>query len=228
MYKSRFAFDRLRVANPFCNAFVSQVQLLCHKSITRASHRQGVLRNFSGQKCKKFKNRSVQNRNTSATASGSVPFSRYACVALQVHFLGSATHFCSFAHLSLKSPTYQNCISLHSYSFDCILCISRFSRTQKKDTAPCISAKRGARVSIGFRSVHLFQSLLQVLCDLVRAAGVAEPAQRTVQTCNDVLGLHAGDQLADAFQVAVAAADDLDGRNGVVVAFCHSLKNALI
>ena len=87
----------------------------------------------------------------------------------------------------------------------------------KKDTAPCISAKRGARVSIGFRSVHLFQSLLQVLCDLVRAAGVAEPAQRAVQTCNDVLGLHAGDQLADAFQVAVAAADDLDGRNGVVV-----------
>ena len=87
----------------------------------------------------------------------------------------------------------------------------------KKDTAPCISAKRGACVSIGFRSVHLFQSLLQVLCDLVRAAGVAEPAQRTVQTCNDVLGLHAGDQLANAFQVAVAAADDLDGRNGVVV-----------
>ena len=72
----------LHVANPFCNSFVSQVQLLCHKSITRASHRQGVLRNFSGQKCKKFKNRPVQNRNTSATVSGSVPFSRYACVAL--------------------------------------------------------------------------------------------------------------------------------------------------
>ena len=136
LYKSRFAFDRLRVANPFCNACVSQVQLLCHKSITGASHRQGVLRNFSGQKCKKFKNRSVQNHNTSATTSGSVPFFSYTCVALRVCFPRSATHFCSFTHFSLKSQTYQKCILLHSYSFDCILCIFRFSRTQKKTPRP--------------------------------------------------------------------------------------------
>ena len=120
MYKSRFAFDRLRVANPFCNSFVSQVQLLCHKSITRASHRQGVLRNFSGQKCKKFKNRSVQNRNTSATVSGSVPFSRYACVALRVRFPGSATHFCSFTHFSSKVRLIKNayyCILIHLIAY---------------------------------------------------------------------------------------------------------------
>ena len=55
--------------------------------------------------------------------------------------------------------------------------------------------------------VHLFQSLFQVLCDLVRAAGAAEAAQRTIQTGNSVLCLHAGEQLADALQVAVAAAD---------------------
>ena len=90
---------------------------------------------FFGTKCKKFKNRSVQNRNTSATASGSVPFFRYACVALRVCFPGSATHFCSFTHFSLKSQTYQKCILLHFYSFDCILCISRFSRTQKRHRA---------------------------------------------------------------------------------------------
>ena len=65
--------------------------------------------------------------------------------------------------------------------------------------------------------VHLFQRLFQVLGDLVRAAGAAEAAQRTVQTGNGVLCLHAGKQLADAFQVAVAAADDLDGCNGVVI-----------
>ena len=52
--------------------------------------------------------------------------------------------------------------------------------------------------------VHLFQSLFQVLGDLVRAAGAAEAAQRTVQTGNGVLCLHAGKQLADALQVAVA------------------------
>ena len=163
--------------------------------VTRTSHRQGVLRIFSGQKCKKFKNRSVQNRNTSATTSGSVPF----LVTLVLHF---ECVFREVQHIFVLSLTFLSKVRLIKNAYYCILihliayCAFFAFPVHKKDTAPCISAKRGARVSIGFRSVHLFQSLLQVLCDLVRAAGVAEPAQRTVQTCNDVLGLHAGDQLA--------------------------------
>ena len=67
------------------------------------------------------------------------------------------------------------------------------------------------------RFLQLRQSALEVLGDLVGAAGAAEAAQRAIQTGNGVLCLHAGEQLADAFQVAVAAADDLDGCNGVVI-----------
>ena len=37
------------------NAFVSNVSLLCNKSITRTSHRQGVSVDFFEKKCKKIK-----------------------------------------------------------------------------------------------------------------------------------------------------------------------------
>ncbi len=66
-------------------------------------------------------------------------------------------------------------------------------------------------------SVHFGQSLFQVLGDLIRAAGIAETAERALHAVDHIFGLHALDQTADALQVAVAAANDLHGRNGVVI-----------
>ena len=97
-----------------CNSVVSHLQLLCHKSITGTSHRQGVLRNFSGQKCKKIKNRSVQNRNTSATTSGSAPF----FVALVLHF---ECVFWEVQHIFVLSLTFLSKVRLVKIAYHCIL-----------------------------------------------------------------------------------------------------------
>ena len=65
--------------------------------------------------------------------------------------------------------------------------------------------------------LQLSQSALEVLCDLVRAAGGAGAAGGAFHAGDGVLSLHALEQAADALQVAVAAADDLNGLDGVVI-----------
>ena len=64
---------------------------------------------------------------------------------------------------------------------------------------------------------HLGQSLFQILGNLIRAAGGTGAAGSALHTGDGVFCFHALEQAADAFQVAVAAANDLDGLNGVVV-----------
>ena len=66
-------------------------------------------------------------------------------------------------------------------------------------------------------SVHFSQSLFQVLCDLIRAAGAAEAAFHILKAFDDLFGLHAANDAADALQVAIAAADDFHALNGVVI-----------
>ena len=65
--------------------------------------------------------------------------------------------------------------------------------------------------------LQLSQRLFQVLGDLVGAAGGLAAAGRAFHAGDGVLGLHALQQTADALQVAIAAADDLDGFNGVIL-----------
>ena len=64
---------------------------------------------------------------------------------------------------------------------------------------------------------HLGQSLFQILGNLIRAAGGTGAAGSALHTGDGVFCFHALEQAADAFQVAVAAANDLDGLNGMVV-----------
>jgi len=67
------------------------------------------------------------------------------------------------------------------------------------------------------RFLQLRQSALEVLGDLVGAAGGTGAAGRALHPGDGVLCLHALEQTADALQVAVAAADDFDGLDGVVI-----------
>jgi len=52
-----------------CNAFVSQVQLLCNKSITETSHRQGVSGDFFNKKSKFEGSKAFQKHNKFITDS---------------------------------------------------------------------------------------------------------------------------------------------------------------
>ena len=52
-------------------------------------------------------------------------------------------------------------------------------------------------------SVHFSQSLFQVLCDLIRAAGAAEAAFYILKAFDDLFGFHAANDAADALQVTV-------------------------
>ena len=76
-----------------------------------------------------------------------------------------------------------------------------------KNTAPC---KRTVRCSERER-LQFCQSLFQVLGNLVGAAGGAGAAGGTLHAGYGILSLHALEQAADALEVAVAAADDLNG-----------------
>ena len=65
--------------------------------------------------------------------------------------------------------------------------------------------------------LQLSQCTLEILSDLVGAAGGTGAAGDTLHAGNGILGLHALEQTANALQVTVAAADDLDGLDGVVI-----------
>ena len=102
-----------------CNAFVSQVQLLRHKSITEASHRQGISVDFSRKNTKKSKLKGLKafhERNTHITDGASY----VKCVLQFSSKSGFRYNFVLRFDFRNVFVMFRICIFLHFNSFQCI------------------------------------------------------------------------------------------------------------
>ena len=119
LYIKAFLHSCECVLQHICNSSVSNVLLLCNKSITIASHHQGVSVDFLRENAKN-QNFPFRKRFTSATGSSKIPWICYVCVALhrfQDCFVTlSVLHFI-FLHLFCNAFHAFLCMFIHLYAY---------------------------------------------------------------------------------------------------------------